>query len=337
MKKYIIELFHRLGILRFILQKLRPGTVTIFMIHGVVGGEPSDWAPAWRRHTIDELDFIIKTLRQYFRIVSMSAAVEYLSQNSSSSKEKLLVLTFDDGYKNNLTSALPVLQKHGAPAIFHLATAGIENGEPYWIDRLDYLFQHVNRTTLDVKIGPVMFKLDMSNRANYEKSYRALRLKLKREMPSDKILQEEIEKFASSLEMETSVATKSDLRHDKWAGLMSEADLSTMPASIEFGAHTVNHKRVNAMSIEELMSELEGSKAYIEKHSGRPCKHFCYPNGDYSDEAARCIEKQGYDSAVTTEMGINQVGDDLFKLKRVPMPFGLKEGNLLYQMINKIC
>src|SRR5690606_15431462 len=48
-------------------------------------------------------------------------------------------VTFDDGYRDNLEIALPILQRHGVPAIFFIATSYLEERRLFWWDRVAYL------------------------------------------------------------------------------------------------------------------------------------------------------------------------------------------------------
>ncbi len=90
---------------------------------------------------------------------------------------------------------------------------------------------------------------------------------------------------------------------------------------VEFGAHTRTHPVLSRLtSHAELNAEIAGSKRRIEDALASPVRHFCYPNGsqrDISREAVDAVRQAGFETAVTTESGVNGVGDDPFLLRRI--------------------
>jgi len=66
--------------------------------------------------------------------------------------------------------------------------------------------------------------------------------------------------------------------------------------------------------------QLDRSKRDIENHTGKPCQSICFPNGSYTDETIALAEKSKYICGVTTVEGLNCIGDDLMKLRRIGVP-----------------
>ena len=88
---------------------------------------------------------------------------------------------------------------------------------------------------------------------------------------------------------------------------------------ITIGAHTVSHPRLSALSGDGIVKEVSGSKAEIEERIGKPVDFFCYPYGDFNDEAVRQVRDSGFLGAVSVNRGFLYKGDDPFKIKRVPV------------------
>jgi len=65
------------------------------------------------------------------------------------------------------------------------------------------------------------------------------------------------------------------------------------------------------------MEQLTVSKQRIENEVGAPCRHLCYPSGDWNDAVARIARNCEYQSAVTTRHGFARLGDQLFSLCRM--------------------
>ena len=79
--------------------------------------------------------------RDTIAFVSLGDAVEMLAGRKPLVPYSL-VLTFDDGYRNNITHALPLLRRNQVPATIYLATGHVEERRPFSFDRLDYALQH---------------------------------------------------------------------------------------------------------------------------------------------------------------------------------------------------
>src|SRR5204862_5576929 len=89
---------------------------------------------------------------------------------------------------------------------------------------------------------------------------------------------------------------------------------------VEVGTHTRTHPILSKLAPSQLRDEVLGSKQIVEARLGIRVRHFCYPNGLYSDfhaGTAETVREGGYESAVTAESGLNSNGTDLFTLLRL--------------------
>lgn len=90
-------------------------------------------------------------------------------------------------------------------------------------------------------------------------------------------------------------------------------------ASIEIGAHTVNHKDLSRLSADEQRQEIIGSKIALEQRLGTAIVSFCYPSGRYSADTVKIAREAGFGSATTTQPGIMVKGTDHFLIPRIRM------------------
>ena len=74
----------------------------------------------------EQFDMHVKTLDRYFNVLSLRDAVSLLDQRRLPARS--VCITFDDGYKDNVTRALPILERHGVPATFFIATGYLDGG-----------------------------------------------------------------------------------------------------------------------------------------------------------------------------------------------------------------
>lgn len=86
---------------------------------------------------------------------------------------------------------------------------------------------------------------------------------------------------------------------------------------IEFGAHTVNHPRLPELNTDEAKKEITLSKQEIENALGKPCKHFAYPYGLFTNQNRNAVEEAGFSLACSTLSGFNNAERDPFILHRI--------------------
>ena len=87
---------------------------------------------------------------------------------------------------------------------------------------------------------------------------------------------------------------------------------------IDFGAHTRNDVYLPAVkSDKELMEELTGSKADIEKALGKKADYFCYPIGGFNEKVKEAVKDAGYKGACTTNRGYDKYNRDAYELNRI--------------------
>ena len=290
------------------------------MIHGVVKpDEKARWQPGWQRHTTQQLDTYIKVVSRYFEIISMDEAVDMLSGNKPV-RNNCLALTFDDGYTNNITRALPVLEKHGSPATFYVVTAPFNRRYKFWIDQLDYLFQKLDCDQYAVDVGKERVVVEFSDRKAYVQSYRKLRLAMKEAFNTEDEFTAFIDALISKLESESG-ASLFDEQDDIWSDIAGKDELSNLPELISVGSHTVNHLRAAHAGLDEFRGELEQShKELIEfQASTASGLHFCYPSGDRNEQTDEVLSDSDYISGVATSRGVNYSGANIYCLNRFPM------------------
>ncbi|MBT8080887.1 MAG: polysaccharide deacetylase family protein [Gammaproteobacteria bacterium] len=320
--KRLIALLLRATFVLHIVRFLNRKKVTILMLHGVAGDHAdAGWAPLWPRMTPERLDLVLSQLGRHYRFVSIDDAVDMLAGRTPA-LHNALVLTFDDGYRNNLTEALPVLEKHGVPATFYIATGFVETGESYWIDRLDYALQKAPDEARLVDAAGEAHDLRGLDREGLAAAYRRMRLAVKNSVADDEQMLAAFDRISGQLEEAADASISDIIDTDPYVSVASWQELREAAArgGVEIGSHTVNHCRLTGIDAHSVAQQLTDSMQHLEQRVGEGCRHFCYPNGNYDADVAGQVRAAGYASAVTTENGLNAVGDDLMTLRRFAMP-----------------
>ena len=294
--------------------------IVILMIHGVIDPSlQSTWQPLRRQLSVQSLDKGLTVLAKHYNFISMDQAVAMLT-GEEPLKPYSIVLTFDDGYRNNVTHALPVLQKHNAPATFFLSTGQIERREPFWYDRLDYAIQHLR------KDQHVTFaSQDFSFQPNQTEISRTTFTTLRKTIKTNKLpyfeTMERVELLASILEANAGCRLSDIFEEDHSTAIISweEARWATNQG-FNLGSHTVDHVLLDQLDEISIQQQLIISKKIIEQQTGGQCLHFCYPNGNWNKKVVSLVKETGFITAVTTEQGTNKIGDPLLTLHRNGFP-----------------
>lgn len=175
-----------------------------------------------------------------YRALSLKDLKPYLIGEKSG---KVVGLTFDDGYKNNLTNALPILKKYNFSATCFIVS-------------------------------------------NYIGSYNLWdRKKGIMQMP-----------------------------------LMNFDEISIwLDSGMDIGSHTQTHPDLTSLSQKELMMEVKGCKAYLERKFKIKIEYFCYPFGIHNEAICEIVKESGYFSALTMIRGRVKLKSDRFRLPRIPV------------------
>jgi len=96
---------------------------------------------------------------------------------------------------------------------------------------------------------------------------------------------------------------------------LSIEELAQMGASVDIQSHTRFHPVLTTCSADHCREEIAASRVEIECLTGRPCEHFCFPNGDYTERELQMVKEAGYRSARTIRTGWTGPASDPYQLK----------------------
>ena len=262
----------------------------------------------------ETLDQVLSCLKaQDYDLVSMDAVPERLA-NASRGQRRFAALTFDDGARDNLIHAAPVLLRHGAPFTVYVTT-GFTSGEaaPWWhvVERAALSAQSL---TLETQDG--LHRFNTSSRADKERSALALHNCLWR--ASETMRAEHAASLARQAGLDMPALCR-ELFMD-WAEL---ADIAALPGC-SIGAHTRTHPKLAEISESAAMAEIGDARDRIRQRLNREARHLSYPYGVAGCCDAREYElarKAGYATAVTTRRRMLAGSDvqELTSLPRIPI------------------
>jgi peptidoglycan/xylan/chitin deacetylase (PgdA/CDA1 family) len=252
-------------------------------------------------------------IRKYYNPVSMTAAVAHLRSGKPFPLNSV-VITADDGYRDLYWHAYPVLTAWKIPAIIYVATDFVDGKDWLWWDKLEYAIQHTKAKWLAVESSrghSVQFPLESpEQRSSVYNAVGELFLK----EPAHQRLRA-IEDLLTDLEVRLPAKPPAQKEPLCWS------EIRRMAADgIEFGAHTLTHTILPQVeSDEDLRSEIEGSKAALERELQTGIVHFSYPNGDWDARVKEAVRQAGFQTAVTVAPALNYPRQDPLLLHRIGM------------------
>jgi len=248
----------------------------------------------------------MRFLRNHYKLVSLDELCEGMEKPTRN--ERAVAVTFDDGYRDLYTHALPTLLKYQIPATIFLPVFSIETGQVPWYDRIFLTLKVLPKDVLETVLErPRRFRLVSSNaRLNVATEI----IQYLRTLPDArrKELCENLEKQVTlpSEELRDRMLTWDQIR-------------AMCRAGITFGSHTMTHPVVSQLTRDQLESEISESKRLLEQRIMGPAPHFAFPFGKPTDcgrAAPPVLARSGYRSAATTIEGTNAPGDSLYELRR---------------------
>lgn len=271
---------------------------------------------------VSEATFIrqLDTLARRYSVVSLEDAIAR-GESGGNLRSVQVVLTFDDGYWDNYEIVFPILKKKGLRASFFTVTGFISSGKPLWDWELVQLLQrsaHIRR--IDVE-GEVQEQRSLESRLDF-----ALRVLERLKSVRRDVVFEAIEWLRQHGTDNGSVNSGHD-------SCMTWEQVRTMSQSgMEIGSHSVTHRSLARIPLEEAIREIKQSKQEIENRTQKECLHFAFPFGsalDYSQTLIDEVKKAGFDTSLLNIHGYNRLPTDRFSLKRIIMTESINPSFLL--------
>ncbi|MBL6430820.1 MAG: polysaccharide deacetylase family protein [Alphaproteobacteria bacterium] len=237
-----------------------------------------------------DFERILKDLRGSGRdIVTMDEALKRLDDPQT---RPFAVLTFDDGYRSNIDIALPMLERHHAPATIFVPTDMVTRTINAWWLGLKHLFLDNDR----VEIEPMGVRFSCPDRATKTAALRRATAWVWEDFHRADVLASTFAKHGVSLP---------DIVEARAFDEAEMVEIDRHPL-IEIGAHTTTHRALALLDGESVRRDILDNKTYLEDRLGREVGHFAYPYGAPSISGRReaeIVRTAGFRSAVTTTAG----------------------------------
>jgi peptidoglycan/xylan/chitin deacetylase (PgdA/CDA1 family) len=259
----------------------------------------------------------LRLLKRRFVVLSLEQFADHMNRGIPFPDSSCLI-TFDDGWRDNLTNALPLLKDHDFPAVIFLPVNYIGQRKLFRREALTHLLVRATaavthepglRAALTDLLTPAGLAgiLDLTATDARPAIIRALGADPLRSPAIDVL----IENLSSALGVRVVELNTPD-RFMDWAEIEQMTD-----HQVAFGGHGADHKLLTEATPGEVDAELRCSKAMMATRFRGMTPAFSYPNGHWSTKVAHQVRDCGFRLAFTTESGTVSSGDDRFSVKRL--------------------
>lgn len=311
-----LRILKRTGILKLAagLKKDNESCLTIVTYHRVVREAQEDFPfdegviSSNQQEFQQEMEYIKKD----FEVINFQDLALILKGQKKVNRPPLIV-TFDDGYRDNFEIAFPILAKLELKATIFLATGFIGTDTVPWWDRVNCCIKKTERKAINFdSLGSINFQLTSPGEKRWAMAEILRRIK--------RIKPAQVCQALDELEKQTGIKVKNCMDEPMFMNWREVAEMSR--AGIEFGSHTVTHAILENIDDEiEVYRELTESKKIIEEHVQKDVICFAFPGsgqGDLREKVLYLMPRTGYYFATSYLHGANHLERlDRFRLRRI--------------------
>jgi peptidoglycan/xylan/chitin deacetylase (PgdA/CDA1 family) len=250
-------------------------------------------------------------VRRNFDVISFQD-LHAIESEGKALPDRPLIITFDDGYRDNYTNAFPVFKEFRIPATVFVEIGHTRLRSLYWWDLIAYCFKTTARTGIildQISADLLPLRTARDRRSAIEHVLRWIK----------RVPERTKAQFIEDLPGALGVSITSGLAdgmHLSWGEIREMAD-----CGIEFGSHTVTHPVLSNVDDARLEREVFDSKTALERQLHKEVIVFSYPvggKGNFDSRARAAVARAGYKYAVSYVDGVaGRVGIDRYALPRI--------------------
>ncbi len=310
---------------RRLLRGLRgPSGPAILMYHRVASPPIDPWGLAVAPERFRDQ---LTVLARWRTILAMEEFVAELAAGRL--PQRAVAITFDDGYRDNLTNAVPLLDEFAAPATVFLTASAIGRKAPFWWDELArMILLQAGPIRYDLVVGTDRVTGDIATMASgetpdrhwraweaprtaREAAYQALWRLLQRSQPS-----------VRAAVMDGLRQAVPPVIADPDGVPMSAGEVARMVSfNVSIGSHAMSHQPLTSLSRADRRTEIEEGRAFCMGLVDQPVNGFAFPHGDRDDETLAMVREAGFAWACSTRAArVDPNRYNRFDLPRIVAP-----------------
>ena len=278
-----------------------------------------------RRHFAEHLEII----RNYGRTIPIKTLGDALQ-----SRGRFLVITFDDGYADNLHNAKPLLERYNIPATVFVTSGYVGAKREFWYDDLERILLHTGPLPemLRLKINGNFRTWQLASTVNCGDMHR-IHCEWNITRKDNPTARHGLYRALCDMLHPLSDVERRKVLDDLavWAGMdtiQRPSHRTLLPEEVvqladgglvEIGSHTVDHPLLATLPLVSQQDEISQSKNHLEKILGQSIVSFAYPFGGrshYTEQTVATVRDAGFKWACSNFAGVVRPGTDRWQLPR---------------------
>lgn len=310
-KKYIRDFILKLAVisgLNTIYGYFNKEKLVILWYHGVCEEDFTLLKGYDERHVpVSVFEKQLKYLKKKgYYFLNMTEVANILS-NKGQISDRLVCLTFGDGFENVVKNAYPLIQKYGAKGCFYIIPSLIGTKELLWTDLVDVVLWQNNKGHFTFKFGEKDINYKTTSRKEIIAAIKDIKEKLR------SVSNEEHLELLKQFQRVRLKDVPEDFSISNW-----EQVKYLDPHILEIGSHSLTHPNLDRLDTEtKTQKEISLPKNLIEEELQRSVNHFSYPAGAFNNNIKSVVRKAGYTTGVSIIPGLNDYKTDIFELRRI--------------------
>jgi peptidoglycan/xylan/chitin deacetylase (PgdA/CDA1 family) len=275
--------------------------LVVFAWHNV---GPTWFSPTPRRTSVRGLARQLRTLAAAFSVVPLDDALDRV-YGGRALPPRAAALTFDDGYRDNLELAAPLLERLGLPATFFLVPTLLDGGRAWW-ETVAWAFARSSRRELTWQGRRWPLETPQRRAATVGIVCEGLK-------PVDHAARlRAIDELTDLLQPRGGYGESFFL---DWDGARQ---LACRPG-VGIGSHSRDHAILSRESAQAQVADLTEARRALERGLDVPVSALAYPNGlrtDYDEQTIAAARQAGHRWALTARTGVNRPDTPPYELRR---------------------
>lgn len=277
------------------------------MFHRI--GEPgNDLHPLQPKDYVSVETFraIVRTVAEHCHPISVPELMRRWHASEPIAPDSVVV-TFDDGFRDNLTAALPILEEFDVPAAVYITTGFIDRSVAPLSYELAAVITSARMLRLPYQGRQHSWQLhtDDERRQCYADIYRILK-------PQTRDTRDHA---VAILQCQCDALPNDQYRYLSWDEV---SELAASPL-ITIGAHTHAHELQTTIPLQRMQTDVEHGARLLTERLGLQPRHFSYPHGQFNRQVQAALRSLGFQSAMSIGTRRFWQRPDPFDIRRTPV------------------
>ncbi len=275
-QKFWVGFLYATGALWWAKRQLRlNGSIVVLMFHRVL--KDQEFKLPYNLPGVVVRENTFRELAEHVHENYEAIQLEGATPGQDSNKLRI-AFTFDDGWTDNYSVALPVAKEFNIPFTIFVCPGLVGSAQPFWPERMTSHFAASGGTIQKADIAEMIEQLKHCSAEDRELAISKL---VGENSPSD-----------------SNDSSNSSSRTLSWVEI-----LEMSRNNVSFGSHTQTHQILTTLQPKQVQKEISLSKAALEKALHSSCQIFAYPNGNWNPQVKDIVAQEGFKLAFTTERG----------------------------------